>query len=98
MLPNFLYEAIYYLLIFIPIYGLYNFLTSTFDFWLVRGVPYRKPKPLFGNFSDLLLFRKSQAEGVNDIYNWFKNERYFGVFRVRTPMLIIRDPELIKVN
>ncbi|XP_001599214.2 probable cytochrome P450 6a13 [Nasonia vitripennis] len=77
-------------------YALYAFLTSTFDYWLVRGVPYRKPTPLLGNFGDLLLFRKSQPEGISEMYNWFGNERFFGVFRVRSPILIVRDPELIK--
>lgn len=84
------------LLIILLFYALYAFLTSTFDYWLVRGVPYRKPTPLFGNFGELLLFRKSQPEGVSEMYNWFSNERFFGVFRVRSPILIVRDPELIK--
>lgn len=77
-------------------YAIYAFLTSTFDYWLIRGVPHRRPTPLLGNFGDLLLFRKSQPEGVRDMYNWFPNERYFGVFRVRSPILIVRDPELVK--
>ncbi|XP_023246762.1 probable cytochrome P450 6a18 [Copidosoma floridanum] len=84
------------LLVAVLLYALHAYLTSTFDYWLVRGVPYRKPTPLLGNFADLLLFRKCQAEGLSDMYNWFGNERYFGVFRVRSPILIVRDPDLVK--
>ncbi|XP_026296210.1 probable cytochrome P450 6a13 [Apis mellifera] len=75
---------------------LYCFLTSTFDFWKNRGVPFRKPTVLFGNFAPMLLFRKSLPEGIKEMYEWFKDERYFGAFRVRSPVLILRDPDLVK--
>lgn len=73
----------------------YLYLTRTFNYWSVRDVLYKKPTIIFGNFSDLLLFKKSLPEVIKDMYNWF-NSSYFGVFRVRSPILIIRDPELIK--
>lgn len=85
-----------FLLLSIATAGLYYYFTWTFDFWSKRGVPFRKPTVLFGNFSDLLLFRKSQPDGIKDMYNWFRGSRYFGVFRVRSPILILRDPELVK--
>lgn len=75
---------------------LYFYFTATFDFWETRGVPFKKPTVLLGNFGPLLLFRKSQPEGVKEMYEWFKNERFFGVFRVRSPILILRDPDLVK--
>ncbi|XP_076664024.1 cytochrome P450 6B5 [Andrena cerasifolii] len=75
---------------------LYCFFTSTFNFWERRGVPFRKPTVVFGNYAPMLLFRKSLPEGTQEMYEWFKDERFFGVFRVRTPVLILRDPDLIK--
>lgn len=30
------------------------------------------------------------------MYQWFKDERFFGAFRVRSPVLILRDPDLVK--
>ncbi|CAK9800909.1 Cytochrome P450 6a8 [Anthophora plagiata] len=75
---------------------LYCFLTSTYDFWEKQGVPFRKPTILFGNFAPMLLFRKSLPEGIMEMYKWFKDKRYFGAFRVRSPVLILRDPDLIK--
>ncbi|KYM99949.1 putative cytochrome P450 6a13 [Cyphomyrmex costatus] len=76
--------------------SLYFYLTATFDFWKCRGVPFKKPTVLVGNFGPLLLFRKSQPEGVKEMYQWFKNERFFGAFRVRSPVLILRDPDLVR--
>ncbi|XP_024943134.1 cytochrome P450 6a2-like isoform X1 [Cephus cinctus] len=75
---------------------LYFYFIATFDFWANNGVPYRKPTLLLGNFGPLLLFKKSQQDGIYDMYNWFKNERYFGVYRVRSPIFILRDPDLVK--
>lgn len=85
-----------FLLIGLLLGSLYFYLTATFDFWECRGVPYRKPTVLVGNFGPLLLFRKSQPEGVKEMYQWFKDERFFGAFRVRSPVLILRDPDLVK--
>ncbi|EZA50778.1 hypothetical protein DMN91_001383 [Ooceraea biroi] len=85
-----------FLLIVLFLGSLYFYLTGTFDFWKCRGVPFKKPAILVGNFGSMLLFRKSQPEGVKEMYEWFKNERYFGVFRVRSPVLILRDPNLVK--
>ncbi|EFN89993.1 probable cytochrome P450 6a13 [Harpegnathos saltator] len=76
--------------------ALYLYFTATFNFWECRGVPFRKPTVLVGNFSSSLLFRKSVPESVEEMYQWFKDERFFGAFRVRSPVLIIRDPDLVR--
>ncbi|KAH0946705.1 hypothetical protein HN011_009586 [Eciton burchellii] len=85
-----------FLLIALLLGSLYFYFTRTFDFWKCRGVPFKKPAVLVGNFGSMLLFRKSQPEGVKEMYEWFKNERFFGAFRVRSPVLILRDPDLVK--
>lgn len=85
-----------FLLIGLLLGSLYFYLSATFDFWQCRGVPFKKPTVLVGNFGSLLLFRKSQVEGIEEMYQWFKDERFFGAFRVRSPVLILRDPDLVK--
>ncbi|XP_012259524.2 cytochrome P450 6a2-like [Athalia rosae] len=85
-----------FLLISLLIGLIYYYFTATFEYWESQGVPFRKPKIFVGNFGQLLLFKKSQCEGILEMYNWFKSERFFGVFRVRSPALFLRDPELIK--
>ncbi|XP_011867443.1 PREDICTED: cytochrome P450 6B2-like isoform X2 [Vollenhovia emeryi] len=85
-----------FLLIGLFLGSLYFYLTATFDFWECRGVPFKKPTVLVGNFGPLLLFRKSLPEGVKEMYQWFEDERFFGAFRVRSPVLIVRDPDLVR--
>lgn len=85
-----------FLLIGLFLGSLYLYFTATFDFWRCRGVSFKKPTIFVGNFGSLLLFRKSQQEGVKEMYQWFSNERFFGVFRVRSPILVLRDPDLVK--
>ncbi|XP_034952018.1 cytochrome P450 6a8-like isoform X2 [Chelonus insularis] len=76
--------------------GIYLYFTATFNFWKNLGVPYKKPTIIVGNFLKPLCFRQSQQESIKEMYNWFESAQYFGVFRVRTPIFYIRDPELIK--
>lgn len=73
----------------------YVYMTWTFTYWKKKGVPCKPPVIFFGNFSSLLLLKKSLPEVVLDYYNWFECS-YFGAYRVRTPMLIVKDPAIIK--
>lgn len=84
------------LLVGLVLSGLYFYFTATFNFWECRGVPFKKPTVLVGNFGSSLLFRTSVPEAVEEMYQWFKDERFFGAFRVRSPVLILRDPDLVK--
>lgn len=96
LLKDYLTVPLPLLLLLIFSYTLYVYLTSTFDYWPSRGVPHRRPIPLFGNFADLLLFRKSPAEAWHELYSHFPDEAYFGAYRVRAPLLVLRDLELVK--
>ncbi|XP_023247964.1 cytochrome P450 6B7-like [Copidosoma floridanum] len=78
------------------IIALYYYLTSNFDFWKTRKVAGPKPIPLFGNFKDIILGRIHIALQVAQFYNEFKNEPMVGIFAKSSPMLILRDMDLIK--
>ncbi|XP_044258700.1 cytochrome P450 9e2-like [Tribolium madens] len=71
--------------------------TKNFDYWKKRGVKYVKPFPFAGNLLPTLLKSKSTAELIQDLYNVFPNERFVGIFQFNTPILLVRDPELIKL-
>ncbi|KAL0110962.1 hypothetical protein PUN28_012778 [Cardiocondyla obscurior] len=75
---------------------LYYFLTSTYDFWTSHGV--RGPKPIigFGNFKDVILNKTFLGDFIKNIYDAYKNEPMIGIFTAKTPVLILRDPNLIK--
>ena len=75
---------------------IYYYTTSNYDFWKNRGVKGPKPLPLIGNFKDLVLNRISSADFTKNYYNEFKNESMIGIYAKSSPILILKDPELIK--
>ncbi|XP_047356211.1 cytochrome P450 6B1-like isoform X4 [Vespa velutina] len=75
---------------------LYYYLTMTFDYWKVRDVKGPQPIPLFGNMKDVIFHKINMTEYLMNIYNSYKDERYIGIFFRSRPILILRDPQLIK--
>lgn len=75
---------------------LYYYLTLTFDYWKIHGVKGPRPVPLFGNMKDVLLHKTNMTEYFVNTYNSYKDERYVGLFFRSRPILLLRDPQLIK--
>nr|NP_001352512.1 probable cytochrome P450 6a13 [Myzus persicae]ADL59603.1 cytochrome P450 [Myzus persicae]AHB52754.1 cytochrome P450 CYP6CY3 [Myzus persicae]AHB52755.1 cytochrome P450 CYP6CY3 [Myzus persicae]AHB52756.1 cytochrome P450 CYP6CY3 [Myzus persicae] len=73
----------------------YYFCISTFSKWEKLNVPYIRPIPLFGNFVRVALSKDHPLEFYNKIYYKFAGLKYGGLFQMRTPYLMIRDPEII---
>ena len=67
-----------------------------YSFWKEKGVKFMKPTFPFGNMRDLILLRKPRAEVIKELYDEFPEEPYVGLYQFLSPMLLIRDPELIK--
>ncbi|XP_011704428.1 PREDICTED: probable cytochrome P450 6a14 isoform X1 [Wasmannia auropunctata] len=78
------------------ILALYYYLTSNFDYWKSRGVPGPRPIPGFGNLKDFLLRKETLGDYVLKLYTDYKDKPLIGIFTWRTPILIVKDPELIK--
>lgn len=76
--------------------AIYLFLAWNFNFWKKAGVKGPKPRLLFGNLPSVLTKKRHVYYEYQELYNDFKNEPVVGIFSVRTPQLMIRDPELIK--
>lgn len=72
------------------------FSTSTFDYWKHQGVFYLKPTPFFGNMGSLLLMKLSAHEMYDQLYRLIDKFPYGGFFQMRTPVLVLKDPELIR--
>lgn len=69
---------------------------SAYTYWKRRNVPYLEPAFPFGNFSDVILFRKNFSDSWLSVYNEIGNRPFCGVYSVKTPILVIKDPKLIK--
>lgn len=78
----------------IPVF--YYFLTSTFDFWKSRGVCGPRPILGFGNFKDVIFSNISAGEYLMKIYKAYKEKPLVGIFNRTTPILIVKDLDLIK--
>ncbi|XP_073960423.1 cytochrome P450 6B5-like [Choristoneura fumiferana] len=77
-------------------YGLYHFFTRTLSYWKDRNVAGPTPVPLFGNIMESTLRRAPIMVVMKKIYDQFPNEKVVGVYRMTTPNLLIRDPDIIK--
>jgi cytochrome P450 family 6 len=75
---------------------LYYYFTAHFNYWKEKGVPYLKPVPFFGNLMEIGLHRKTQAEGFRELYHKLDGHMFGGIFQTRIPMIMFRDPDLIK--
>ncbi|EDW59415.1 probable cytochrome P450 9f2 [Drosophila virilis] len=73
----------------------YRWATANYNFFKERGIDYEKPFPFVGNMHKILLRQQSIFDLIVDLYNK-GNGKVYGIFEQRTPLLMIRDPELIK--
>jgi hypothetical protein len=69
---------------------------SKYNFWKTKGVRYITPVIPFGNIRDIVLLRKPTADVVKQFYDAFPEERFVGLYEAMNPLILIRDPELIK--
>ncbi|KAG8243812.1 heme binding [Homalodisca vitripennis] len=73
------------------LYLIYSCLTSTSDYFKVRGIPYLKAAFLVGHHA---LITKSSMDFSLFLYKSHPRERFFGYFQGRIPTLLVKDPEL----
>lgn len=83
------------LLIVLGILGSYHLLKSQNPF-KEHGLPYKSYLPILGSTWESILRRKSFAVVIQEIYNLAPSARYVGFYNRTTPIVMIRDPELIK--
>ncbi|VVC35442.1 Hypothetical protein CINCED_3A011882 [Cinara cedri] len=90
-----------YLAVFVSInsailFAFYNYCSSTHGFWKTLNVPYVRPIPVFGNYFRVAFGMEHHVDLYRRIYHQLAGHKYGGFFQMRTPYLMIRDPELIK--
>ncbi|EDV92623.1 probable cytochrome P450 9f2 [Drosophila grimshawi] len=73
----------------------YRWATAKYKFFEERGIQCDKPIPFLGSMWKMVLRQRSMFDLIIDLYN--KGDgKVFGIFEQRNPLLMIRDPELIK--
>ncbi|XP_046678174.1 probable cytochrome P450 6a13 [Homalodisca vitripennis] len=83
-----------FLIIALSVFYFYH--TKDYNYWTNRGVPNIRPVFPFGSTRDLVLAKTFIGKGYNTMYQKFSKERFFGIIDVQNPVLVLRDPELIK--
>ncbi|XP_011705743.1 PREDICTED: cytochrome P450 9e2-like [Wasmannia auropunctata] len=76
--------------------GLYYFLFKNLNFFQKHEIPCAKPLPLLGNMGSIFLRRQSMVDLIKSTYDLHPDAKYVGIYDLTKPLVVLRDPELIK--
>ncbi|XP_012267715.2 cytochrome P450 6a2-like [Athalia rosae] len=68
----------------------------SYRYWSSKGVPHTVPTVPIGDLWPVLSAQKSIGQHVRDEYFKFEKKSVFGMYSFHKPMLVIRDPEIIR--
>ncbi|XP_049762157.1 cytochrome P450 6k1-like [Schistocerca cancellata] len=74
----------------------YLWFQRSYRYWETKGVPYVEPAFPFGNFRPVALGQKSIGELLHDMYRQLPGARLVGHYGFRRPLLLVRDPDIIR--
>lgn len=74
----------------------YKYWTSIYKHWEVRSIPFIPGSFPFGSMSLVDLIWNFQGYGLDKVYYKVPSP-YVGIYLLRTPFLVIRDPDIIKL-
>ncbi|KAL1488827.1 hypothetical protein ABEB36_014623 [Hypothenemus hampei] len=75
---------------------LWWYLARSLNHWTRMGIKQTRPWIIFGNSFPTVFQRTSIPQFIQSIYNLYPYERYVGFYNFQSPVLMFRDPELIK--
>ncbi|VVC43860.1 Cytochrome P450, E-class, group I,Cytochrome P450,Cytochrome P450, conserved site [Cinara cedri] len=76
--------------------AVYLYVTWTHSYWFNLGVfSPSKPVPFFGNAMPSILGQMHFMDVLHDLYQKLGDQRFGGIYTMRTPQLLVKDPELI---
>jgi cytochrome P450 family 9 len=74
----------------------YYYLFKDLNFFKKHGILHVSPLPVVGNMGSIFARRKTLADVVQMTYSLNRDAKYVGFFDGMYPVVMIRDPELIK--
>ncbi|XP_020286743.1 cytochrome P450 9e2-like [Pseudomyrmex gracilis] len=87
----------YIFLIVVALIVLYLYLTRNYKYWQKRGIPCPDGiVPGVGHFWDFLSQKISLSECCRKLYNANQGHSMVGIYNFTSPMLMVRDPNLVK--
>ncbi|XP_025157118.1 cytochrome P450 9e2-like [Harpegnathos saltator] len=61
-----------------------------------QGIPYVRHLPLVGNMGQIIFGQESIPGFLKSVYSEHPEAKYIGMYDFLTPVIMLRDPELIK--
>lgn len=77
-------------------YLFYKSWTKKYDYWKRKGVPHQTPRFPFGSMTKQVTGNEPWCLAYDNVYKQFEGERFCGVYEFFKPILVVRDPELVK--
>ncbi|XP_068081149.1 cytochrome P450 9e2 [Anabrus simplex] len=74
----------------------YKYGTWNYNHFKSKGIKGPKPLPFLGSMATTVFKYKNIAYVIEDICKEFEEEPFVGVFQFREPLVMVKDPELIK--
>ncbi|XP_043463904.1 cytochrome P450 9e2-like [Leptopilina heterotoma] len=84
-------------LFFICCFIIYVYFQNQMNLFKKAGIPHLKPWPIVGNFLPILLKKTTIAEFIMNLYNLNPNAKYVGFYEYGRPIILLRDPEIMKL-
>ncbi|CAG4975742.1 unnamed protein product [Colias eurytheme] len=66
------------------------------DYFHDRGIKYVPGVPVFGNAFNSMWKKRHMVEDIDAVYKAFPDEKYVGYMEGTKPIIMLRDPEIIK--
>ncbi|XP_046816870.1 cytochrome P450 9e2-like [Vespa crabro] len=79
------------------VFSIYYYIYKDLNYFKKIGLLYLEPWPLFGNMGQAIFRQKTMIDLTINAYNLHPKAKYVGFFDMSNPVLLIRDPELIKM-
>ncbi|CAH1400038.1 unnamed protein product [Nezara viridula] len=76
---------------------IYKYWISNYKYFEEKGIPSIPGRFPFGSDMDMTLMRKFQGDLFLEMFKKFPSSPYFGLYLMRKPTLIIKDPEYVQV-
>ncbi|OAD56184.1 Cytochrome P450 9e2 [Eufriesea mexicana] len=76
--------------------ALYYYSTRKLSFFKDHEIPHLPPTPLFGNLGSMFAMRSTLYDLLKKMYFMNTEAKYIGVYEFQTPVIMIRDLDLIK--
>ncbi|CAH0696923.1 unnamed protein product [Spodoptera exigua] len=83
-------------LVFVIFSLIYYLSRKKLGYWKKKNVPHADPLPILGNYGNYILQKEYPGQMIQKLCLKFKNEPYFGAYYGTEPVLIVKDPEIIK--